>query len=189
LFCACANLARLPTAAVSLQSISSSRSFFTKFFESFGIRKTPKTCMSCRTPSPLDLFPIASVVEIHGLVSAPHRNGCRGVVVGATIERLSVQLEPQPSPTTITGTAEAIEKLAVKPSNVRLVPTSDISLALSSMSSWALNDRILELQSKTGTPGYNHAEHEALVKMQNKNLKRMTKARPHVVKRILFPFC
>jgi hypothetical protein len=110
------------------------------------------------------------------------------VVIGATIERLSVQLEPQPSPTTITGTAEAIE-LAVKPSNVRLVPTSDISLALSSMSSWALNDRILQLQSKTGTPGYNHAEHEALVKMQNKNLKRMTKARPHVVKRILFSFC
>ena len=144
--------------------------------------------MSCRTPSPLEIFPIASVVEIHGLVSAPHRNGRRGVVTGATIERLSIQLEPQPSPTTTT-TAETIEKLAVKPSNVRLVPTSDISLVLSNLSSWALNDRIVELQSKTGTPGYDEVEYEALIKMQNKNLKRMTKARPDVVKHISYTFC
>ncbi len=144
--------------------------------------------MSCQTPSLLDLFPIASAVELHGLVSAPHRNGCKGVVTCATSERLTVQLEPQPNHTTITG-KEIIKPLAVKPSNVRAVPTSDLSVEILSLRSWVLNDRICELQSKAGTPGYDGAKHEALVKLANKNLKRMTKARPCVVQQNFFALC
>jgi hypothetical protein len=60
--------------------------------------------------SPLDLFALGSVVELHGLVSAPHHNGRRGVVYGAKNERLSVQLEK------VSG-SETPAPLAVKPSD------------------------------------------------------------------------
>jgi hypothetical protein len=125
--------------------------------------------------SPLDLFAFASVVELHGLVSAPHHNGRKGVVCGATTERLSVQLEP------LSG-IETPGQLNVKPSNVRVVPNGSISLALRSLSSFAINDEIAAVQSKAGTKGYDPAKHEALIKLQLKNMKKMTKARTHVLK-------
>jgi hypothetical protein len=126
--------------------------------------------------SPLDLFALASVVELHGLVSAPHHNGRKGVVCGATTERLSVQLEP------VSGSETPGPLLKVKPSNVRVVPDGGISLALRILMSSAINDRIAAVQSKVGTEGYNPAEHEALIKLQLKNMKTaktMTKARTH----------
>jgi hypothetical protein len=124
--------------------------------------------------SPLDLFALPSVVELHGLVAAPHRNGRKGVVCGATTERLSVQLEP------VSGSETPGPLLKVKPSNVRVVPDGGISLALRSLMSSAINDRICQM--KMGTEGYNPAEHEALTKLQLKNMrtaKKMTKARTH----------
>ena len=125
--------------------------------------------------SPLDLFALASVVELHGLVSAPHHNGRKGVVCGATTERLSVQLEP------LSG-IETPGQLKVKPSNARVVPDDGISLALRSLSSFAISDAIAAVQSKAGTKGYDPAKHEALIKLQLKNMKKMTKARSHVLK-------
>ena len=123
--------------------------------------------------SPLDLFALASVVELHGLVSTPHHNGRKGVVCGAATERLSVQLEP------VSGSGTPGPLLKVKPSNVRMVPHGGTSLALRSLSSFAINDRIAAVQSKVGTEGYNPAEHEALIKLQLKNMKTMTKVRAH----------
>ena len=126
--------------------------------------------------SPLDLFAIASVVELHGLVSTPHHNGRKGVVCGATTERLSVQLEP------VSGSETSGPLLKVKPSNVRVVPDGGISFALRSLMSYIINDRIAAVQSKVGTEGYNPAEHEALTKLKIKNLKTaktMAKARTH----------
>ncbi len=68
--------------------------------------------------SPLDLFPVASIVELHGLLSAPQHNGRKGVVVGvAASERISVRLEE--SETEVGGATNAL--LSVKPSNVRIV--------------------------------------------------------------------
>jgi hypothetical protein len=125
--------------------------------------------------SPLDLFALASVVELHGLVSAPHHNGRKGVVCGATTERLSVQLEP------LSG-IDSAGQLKVKPSNVRVVPDAGISIALRSLSAFAINDAIAVVQSKVGTKGYDPAKREALIKLQLKNLKKMTKARMHVLK-------
>ena len=121
--------------------------------------------------SPLDLFPIASIVELHGLVSAAQHNGRRGVVNGATSDRLSVQLEP------LLGT-EIRGPLAVKPSNVTAVAECDVSLALQSMTSWVLHERISAVQGRMGTPEYDAVEHEALVKLQFKKMKKITKARP-----------
>jgi hypothetical protein len=121
----------------------------------------------------LDLFTLASVVELHGLVSAPHHNGRKGVVCGATTERLSVQLEP------LSG-SETPGPLNVKPSNVRVVPDCGISLALRSLSSVVINDAVAVVQSKVGTKGYDPVEHEKLIKLQHKNMKKMTKARTHV---------
>ena len=126
--------------------------------------------------SPLDLFAIASVVELHGLLSAPHHNGRKGVVCGATTERLSVQLEP------VSGSETTGPLLKVKPSNVRVVPDGGISLALRSLSSFAINDAIAAVQSQVGTNGYDPAKHEALIKLHLKNMKKMTKARTHVLK-------
>jgi hypothetical protein len=125
--------------------------------------------------SPFDLFALASVVELHGLVSAPHHNGRKGVVCGATTDRLIVRLEP------LSG-SETPGQLKVKPSNARVVPDDGISLALRSLSSFAINDAIAAVQSQVGTNGYDPAKHEALIKLHLKNMKKMTKARTHVLK-------
>ena len=127
--------------------------------------------------SPLDLFPIASIVELHGLVAAAHLNGRRGVVcaTGATSERLSVLLQPVLGPRVPVSVVP--EHVGMKPSNVKTVPDSDASVELHSMSSWEMSSRIETVQGLMGTPGYDSAEHEALVKLQFKKMKKITKVR------------
>jgi hypothetical protein len=123
------------------------------------------------------LFPIASVVELHGLVAATHLNGRRGVVcaTGATSERLSILLQPVLGPRVPVSVIP--EQVRVKPTNVKAVPDNDASIELRSMSSWELNSRINAVQSLMGTPGYDSEEHEALVKLQFKKMKKITKVR------------
>ena len=121
--------------------------------------------------SPLDLFALASVVELHGLVSTPHHNGRRGVVLkacGANNERLEVLLEQ------VSG-SETPAPLAVKPSNLREVPDGDVSLALLKLSSFAITDRIAAIQIKEGTTGYDPAEHMALIEMRQQIMQRMVR--------------
>jgi hypothetical protein len=115
--------------------------------------------------SPLVLFALASVVELHGLVSAPHHNGRKGVVCGATTERLSVELEP------VSG-SETPGPLNVKPSNLREVPDGDVSLALLRSSSFVIIDRIVVVQSMMGTKGYDPAELEALIERQQQIMEK-----------------
>ena len=121
--------------------------------------------------SPLDLFDLASVVELHGLVSTPHHNGRRGVVLkacGANNERLEVQLEQ-------VSESETPARLAVRPSNVREVPDGDVSLALLRLSSVATMDRIATVQSMEGTKGYDPAEHMTLIEMRQQMMQRMVR--------------
>ena len=97
------------------------------------IKTSGKSRNKTRMSPPLDLFALASVVELHGLVSTPHHNGRRGVVLragGANNERLEVQLEQ-------VSESETPARLAVRPSNVREVPDGDVSLALLRLSSLA----------------------------------------------------
>jgi hypothetical protein len=120
--------------------------------------------------SPLELFALASVVELHGLVSTPHHNGRRGVVLrasGANNERLEVQLEQ------VSG-SETPARLAVRPLNVREVPKGDVSLALLRLSSFAIVDRIAEVQSLGGTEGYDPAEHMTLIELNQQITERIT---------------
>ena len=120
--------------------------------------------------SPLDLFALASVVELHGLVSTPHHNGRRGVVLragGANNELLEVQLEQ-------VSESETPARLAVRPSNVREVPDGDVSLALLRLSSVATMDRIATVQSMEGTKGYDPAEHMTLIELHQQIMERIT---------------
>ena len=123
--------------------------------------------------SPLDLFALGSVVELHGLVSAPHHNGRRGVVLvcGAKNERLSVQLEK------VSG-SETPAPLAVKLSNVRVVPDGDVTRALLRLSSFAIIDRIRAVQNQSDMGilclSCFEQEHEALIKLQQQNLDKLT---------------
>ena len=120
--------------------------------------------------SPLDLFALASVVELHGLVSTPHHNGRRGVVLkacGANHERLEVLLEQ------VSG-SETPAPLAVKLSNVRVVPDGDVTRALLRLSSFAIVDRIATVQSMEGTEGYDPAEHTTLIELHQQITERIT---------------
>ena len=124
--------------------------------------------------SPLDLFALGSVVELHDLVSASHHNGRRGVVLkvcGSKNERLSVQLEK------VSG-SETPAPLAVKLSNVRVVPDGDVSRALLRLSSFAIIDRMGAVQDQRDMgilcPSCFEQEHEALIKLQQQNLDKLT---------------
>ena len=55
---------------------------------------TKKNHIRMSSESPLLMFPVAPIVDMHGLLSAPQHNGIKGVVVGSTSEKLSIQLEP-----------------------------------------------------------------------------------------------
>jgi hypothetical protein len=124
----------------------------------------------------LVMFPVASIVEMHGLLSAPQHNGIKGVVVGSTSERLSIQLEPVLGPGPPFAPVQDI-RLLVKPSNLKVVPESDGLHSLLAMGSWALNDRIIEMQKKMGTAEFNRPAYEALVKRQQNLEFLITKAR------------
>ncbi len=122
--------------------------------------------------SPLELFPVATVVELHSLVTSPEHNGHKGVVFGATSERLSVQIEP------VAGSA--IRGLrAFKLSNVRAVSEDSVSPALRNLILSALNDRIRTMQNKMETGDFDPVAHAALVGQHAKNLKKLTKVGAH----------
>ena len=53
-------------------------------------------------------------------------------------------------------------RLLVKPSNLNVVAESGGSHSLLAMGSWALNDKIIEMQNKMGTAEFNRAAYEAL---------------------------
>jgi hypothetical protein len=126
--------------------------------------------------SPLDLFPVASIVELHGLLSAPQHNGRKGVVVGvAASERISVRLEE--SETEVGGATNAL--LSVKPSNVRIVSESGVSLGLRILSRVLVNDSITKMQSKVGTEEFDPVAYEALYRQQAKYIKNDNKASAH----------
>jgi hypothetical protein len=55
---------------------------------------TKKKHIRMSSESPLLMFPVAPIVDMHGLLPAPQHNGIKGVVVGSTSEQLSIQLEP-----------------------------------------------------------------------------------------------
>jgi hypothetical protein len=57
-------------------------------------RLQKKNHIRMSSESPLLMFPVAPIVDMHGLLSAPQHNGIKGVVVGSTSEKLSIQLEP-----------------------------------------------------------------------------------------------
>ncbi len=126
--------------------------------------------------SPLDLFPVASIVELHGLLSAPQHNGRKGVVVGvAASERISVPLEE--SETEVGGATNAL--LSVEPSNVRIVSESGVSLGLRILSRVLVNDSITKMQSKVGTEEFDPVAYEALYRQQAKYIKNDNKASAH----------
>ena len=128
--------------------------------------------------SPLDLFPVASIVELHGLLSAPQHNGRQGMVVGAAAsQRLSVQLEgSEAEPAPATGGALL---LSVKPSNARNVPEKSVSFTLKLMRSFLISNMIKELQVKMGTDEFDAAAHDALCRQQAKFYKNGAKASAH----------
>jgi hypothetical protein len=123
--------------------------------------------------SPLERFPISSIVELHGLLSAPQHNGRKGLVVGAaTSERISVQLEElDPAQ----GCASQ-GLLSVKPCNVRAVPESDVPFGLGILSRKLANEEMDKMQSKFGTKDFDPAVLETLTRQRAKFFKNGTKA-------------